>query len=303
MTSPPKIAPSRVWLPDGPWPTLGAFLATRFAAISPQDWASRAQRQLLRYDDGQLATLEACYRPRHHLFYYREVAGEPVVPFATHIVFEDELIVVADKPHFLPVTPAGSFVNNTLQSQLQAQFNCHDLQALHRLDRETAGLVVLAKHVAHRGAYHQMFAEHRIEKTYLAIAGKAPASLVLPHHHTSRMVSSGQFFLQTEEPGLANSMTLIALEHPLDGQRALYRLKPITGRKHQLRVHMASLGLPIEGDRFYPTPRLQNLNDFSDPLQLLAQGLAFTDPVTGQARQFFSTRTLQGVSLAPAQSS
>lgn len=279
----------------------GAFLADRFTAICKQDWDDRAQRQLLRYDDGQLATPEAAYRPRHHLFYYREVASEPPVPFATHIVFEDELIVVADKPHFLPVTPSGSFVNNTLQSQLQAVLNCPDLQALHRLDRETAGLVALAKDIAHRGAYHQMFAEHRVEKTYLAIAAMPPRTLVLPSQHASRMVSSGQFFLQTEAPGPANSLTNVAMERLLARQRALYRLKPITGRKHQLRVHMASLGLPIEGDRFYPKPQPQDLHDFSKPLQLLAQTLAFTDPVSGQARRFVSTRTLQGIEQIPAQ--
>jgi tRNA pseudouridine32 synthase/23S rRNA pseudouridine746 synthase len=188
----------------------------------------------------------------------------------------------------MPVTPTGRYVQQSLLVQLKRQTGFADLVPLHRIDRETAGLVLFGKRLQDRDAYHALFRDHLIHKTYHAVAGLAP-HLQLPLVHTSRLVPGEPFFRTQEVPGPANSETRIALLHT-DGQRALYALEPISGKRHQLRVHMNALGIPIEGDLFYPTvvrgPDAHE--DFSQPLQLLAQSVRFTDPITGQIREWAS---------------
>jgi len=223
------------------------------------------------------------------VYYWRELPREARIPFEAGIVFEDELLVVADKPHFLPVTPGGRFVRETLLVRLKDQLGCADLSPLHRIDRETAGLVVLSKRPQDRDAYQTLFRERRIHKRYLAIAA-APQGLSFPLVRKSRIVENeAQFFRMREAEGEANSETRIRLLQE-QGGRALYELEPISGKRHQLRVHMHALGLPIEGDQFYPEVRRgpDEAEDFREPLQLLAQWLAFVDPVSGQARAFSS---------------
>jgi tRNA pseudouridine32 synthase/23S rRNA pseudouridine746 synthase len=210
------------------------------------------------------------------------------LPFQAQVLFEDEHLLVADKPHFMPVTPTGRYVQQSLLVQLKRQTGCADLVPLHRIDRETAGLVLLGKRLHERDAYHALFREQLIDKSYHAVAVHAP-HLKLPLVHTSRLVPGEPFFRTQEVPGPANSETRIDLLHT-DGLRALYALEPISGKRHQLRVHMNALGIPIEGDLFYPTVLRgpDAPEDFSQPLQLLAQSVRFTDPITGQAREWTS---------------
>jgi tRNA pseudouridine32 synthase/23S rRNA pseudouridine746 synthase len=211
-----------------------------------------------------------------------------VLPFQAKVLFEDEHLLVVDKPHFMPVTPTGRYVQQSLLVQLKRQTGCADLVPLHRIDRETAGLVLFGKRLQERDAYHALFRDHQIHKTYHAVAAHAQ-HLKLPLVHSSRLVPGEPFFKTQEVPGAANSETRIALLHT-DGQRALYALEPISGKRHQLRVHMNALGIPIEGDSFYPTVLRgpDAPEDFSQPLQLLAQSVRFTDPITGQTREWIS---------------
>jgi tRNA pseudouridine32 synthase/23S rRNA pseudouridine746 synthase len=200
---------------------------------------------------------------------------------------------VADKPHFLPVTPGGRFVRETLLVRLKAQLGCADLSPLHRIDRETAGLVLLCKRPQDRDAYQGLFRDRRIHKRYEAVAA-APAGQVFPVVRSSRIVEDEQqFFRMRETEGPPNSQTRMELKAVQDG-RALYELEPLSGKRHQLRVHLLALGLPIEGDQFYPDVKRgpEEAEDFQNPLQLLARHLAFSDPVTGQARAFTSQRRL-----------
>jgi tRNA pseudouridine32 synthase/23S rRNA pseudouridine746 synthase len=197
-------------------------------------------------------------------------------------------LLVVDKPHFMPVTPSGRYVQQSLLVQLKRLTGCANLVPLHRIDRETAGLVLFGKRLQDRDAYHALFRDHLIHKIYHAVAAHAP-HLQLPLVHTSRLVPSEPFFRTKEVPGHANSETRISLLHT-DGQRALYALEPISGKRHQLRVHMNALGIPIEGDLFYPTVLRgpDAAEDFSQPLQLLAQSVRFTDPITGRTREWAS---------------
>ncbi|WP_313342525.1 pseudouridine synthase, partial [Stenotrophomonas sp.] len=221
----------------------------------------------------------------------REVVDEPVIPVQESILFQDADLLVADKPHFLPVTPAGSYVRETLLARLVARTGNPALVPLHRLDRLTAGLVLFSTRAATRDAYQRLFRERRIVKTYEALARALPG-LAFPMERHSRMVPGEPFFRMAEAPGDPNARTRIEV---IDGEGGhwRYRLHPETGRKHQLRVHMAALGAPILGDDLYPQLRAAGEAAADLPLQLLAQALSFDDPLTRQPRHFTSQLTLR----------
>jgi tRNA pseudouridine32 synthase/23S rRNA pseudouridine746 synthase len=289
------VSASVVSVPQGA-PHLLDFLALRMPGISRSQWSERLAQGLVLQEDGQPALPHQACAVGQRFYYYRHLANEPVLPFQAQIVFEDDHLLVADKPHFMPVTPTGRYVQQSLLVQLKRLTGCADLVPLHRIDRETAGLVLFGKRLQERDAYHALFRDHLIHKTYHAVAA-APGGLVLPQHYTSRLVPGEPFFRTQEVPGTPNSETRIRVLKT-EGLRALYQLEPVTGKRHQLRVHMNALGIPIEGDLFYPTvlhgPDAPE--DFSQPLQLLAQSVRFTDPLTGQAREWVSGL---GLKLSP----
>jgi tRNA pseudouridine32 synthase/23S rRNA pseudouridine746 synthase len=286
------VGASRVSLPAGSWPTVLDFLLARMPDISRDEWLQRFDDQLVLNELAQPIQATQVYTPHTKLYYYRHIANEPVLPDMASIVFEDDHLLVADKPHFMPVTPVGRYVQQSLLVQLKHLTGNDDLVPLHRIDRETAGLVMFGKRPNNRDAYHALFRDKALQKVYQAVAGYNPA-LALPRVHTSRLVPDTLFFRTQEVAGEPNSETRISLLK-VEGTRALYQLEPISGKRHQLRVHMMALGLPLEGDQFYPDvlrgPEAEE--DFSHPLQLLAKGVAFTDPVTGEARAFQSAMRL-----------
>jgi tRNA pseudouridine32 synthase/23S rRNA pseudouridine746 synthase len=286
------VGASRVSLPVGPWPTVLDFLLERMPDISRDDWLHRFANDLVLNEDAQPVQATQAYTPRTKLYYYRHIANEPVLPEKASIVFEDDHLIVADKPHFMPVTPAGRYVQQSLLVQLKHLTGNDDLVPLHRIDRETAGLVMFGKRFQDRDAYHALFRDKEMHKLYEAVAAYNP-TLELPRTHTSRLQPDTLFFRTQEVDGEPNSETRISLLK-VEGARALYRLEPVSGKRHQLRVHMMALGLPLEGDQFYPTvlrgPDAEE--DFSKPLQLLAKSVAFTDPVTGEAREVHSALRL-----------
>ena len=289
------VSASVVSVPQGA-PHLLDFLALRMPGISRSQWSERLAQGLVLQEDGQPALPHQACAVGQRFYYYRHLAHEPVLPFQAQIVFEDEHLLVADKPHFMPVTPTGRYVQQSLLVQLKRLTGCADLVPLHRIDRETAGLVLFGKRLQERDAYHALFRDHLIHKTYHAVAA-APGGLDLPQHYTSRLVPGEPFFRTQEVPGTPNSETRIQVLKT-EGLRALYQLEPVTGKRHQLRVHMNALGLPIEGDPFYPHVLRgpQAPEDFDQPLQLLAQSVRFADPLTGQAREWVSGL---GLKLSP----
>ena len=287
------VSASCVALPHGPWPRLLDFLAERLPAVSLIQWAQRMDEGRVLDEAGHPLPSGARFAPGTRVYYYRELEAEPPIPFEEHIVHQDEHLLVADKPHFLPVTPTGRYVQQTLLVRLKRRTGIETLTPIHRIDRETAGLVVFSVRPQDRDAYQRLFREQQVEKVYEAIAPLRP-ELPLPAVHRSRIEEDAQFFRQREVPGAPNSETALELVEAR-GALGLYRLRPKSGRTHQLRVHMNALGRPIVGDLFYPEvvhgPGHAQ-EDWSRPLQLLARGLAFTDPVTNETRQFASPRQL-----------
>lgn len=221
------------------------------------------------------------------VYLYRELPDEVAVPFGIPVLHRDDDILVVDKPHFLATMPRGGHVVQTALVRLRRDLHLPELAPAHRLDRLTAGVLLFTVRREVRGAYQGLFAAGRVEKTYLARAGVDP-QLSFPLTVRSRIVKHRGRLQAVEEPGSPNAETVV--EHLGDG---LYRLTPRTGRTHQLRVHMASLGLPIAGDSLYPDVLDVAAEDFAAPLRLLAQTLAFDDPLTGVRRSFTSARTLK----------
>ncbi len=287
------VGPSCVGLPSndsGDWATITDFLVQRFPAIDRAVWLQRMHDGHVVDEHGAPVTPERAYQGHLRVYYYRELAAEPHIPFDEVLLYRDEHLVVVDKPHFLPVTPSGRYLQETLLVRLKRRLGIDTLQPIHRIDLDTAGVVLFAIHPATRDAYHALFRRHEVTKQYEAIAPWR-AELTFPCVRRSRIVAGTPFFRLCEAQGEPNAETRIDVSE-VSGTLARYRLTPVTGRKHQLRVHMAALGLPIVNDRFYPTLVDCADNDFSRPLQLLARSIAFADPVTGQPRRFESTRRL-----------
>ena len=270
------------------------FLVERFPAISAVEWSARMADGNVVDGAGRCVEPQQPYVPYGKLYYYRTVPNE--IPNAAQacVLFEDDLLVVADKPHFLPVTPSGNYLQETLLVRLRRKLGLDKLTPLHRLDRETAGVVLFAKQPATCASYHSLFFDREVAKTYQAIALRNPV-LQFPLTRTSTLENSDHFMQRREAPDAASrrpdSRTEIELLETR-GTHGRYRLRPLTGKRHQLRVHMAALGLPILGDRIYPALLPQGGDEADNPLRLLAESIAFRDPVTGESRSFASRQHL-----------
>ena len=284
------VGPSCVGLPAGNWRSITDFLVERFPAITREVWLERMTHQLVMDEFGGLVTPERPYPGPMRIYYYRAVDVEARIPFEEAVLYQDDHLVVADKPHFLPVTPSGHYLQETLLVRLKKRLGIDTLIPIHRIDRETAGLVLFSTQPDERNAYQAMFRDHAVTKHYEAIAPWRQ-DLTWPITRKSRIVEDEPFFRQREVPGQPNSETHMDVIEKSGGS-ARYALSPVTGKKHQLRVHMNALGLPILNDRMYPPVAETPDDDYRLPLQLLAKSIAFTDPVTGQARHFQSQRTL-----------
>lgn len=288
--------PSKLSLPasNAGYATVLDYLIAHFPRISGAIWLQRMAAGKVHWHDGTRISAQTLFRPRQRVYYYREVAQEIQVPFAEQILYQDRHILVADKPHFLPVTPGGRYVDECLQNRLRRRTGLEFLQALHRLDRPTAGLVLFSVNPETRHLYHSLFESRQIDKRYQAVASVEGNENRMGQQWrvVNRIERSEPRFLMRVTAGKPNSCSHIYCLDQRAG-RALFELRPVTGKTHQLRLHMASLGWPILNDRYYPVCQPEAADDYNRPLQLLAQQLRFVDPVTRQTRNFESARRLQ----------
>ncbi|MFD7654927.1 pseudouridine synthase [Actinosynnema sp. NPDC059797] len=285
------LDPARLRLPAaGPWATIRDHLVERLHRVPPERIDSMLAEGLIHGLDGPIAP-DAAFAPGTSVWFHRDLPDEAPVPFGIGVVHWDDAIVVVDKPHFLATIPRGSHVVETALVRLRRDLGLPHLSPAHRLDRVTAGLVMFVVDPRLRGRYQLLFKDRLVRKEYEAIAPHRP-DLVLPRRVTSRIVKVKGVITAQEVEGPVNAETHVELVEHRDGW-GRYRLVPVTGRTHQLRLHMASLGVPIRNDDFYPVLRDKPLDDFTDPLQLLAKTLEFTDPVTGEHRRFASGLRLE----------
>lgn len=279
---------SKVWLPrTSDCKTIFEFMLLQFPRIDKAVWLERFQEGKVLDEKGVPFTLESIYVGDRHIQYFREVPYEEPIPFKEKVIFQNENFLIVDKPHFLPVHPAGQYVNETLLSRLNSQAGLEDLITAHRLDRLTAGLLLCILKKDKRGLYQQMFIDGQIHKTYHAV-GKIPDGSCRQWHVHNCMEKVNPNFLMRVGDGEKNSESYIKVLKEKE-DKALFELKPVTGKKHQLRVHMAHIGSGIENDPLYPIVKEDRSNNYKKPLKLLAKKLEFKDPISGENMSFEST--------------
>lgn len=304
------VGATRLHLPsEGPWPTVAAYMAERFLHLDPERLLRRFDRDEIVARDGSPLTRETPLGVHEFVWYYREPPVERDIPFEIEVLHRDRDLVVVDKPHFLPTTPGGKYLQNSALVRLRNLLGAPELTPIHRLDRATAGLLMFSVRPETRGAYQLLFENRRIEKVYEAVSalpegwdparpalGGAPFPVVYRNHIEKLRAHVCVHVDGTREP---NSETLVELISADD--RVLHTLlRPHTGRMHQLRVHLAALGAGILHDGFYPELLPEAPDDFAKPLQLLARELRFVDPLSGEEREFRTRRRLQEAPLSGA---
>jgi tRNA pseudouridine32 synthase/23S rRNA pseudouridine746 synthase len=287
----PVIRPSRLYLPkfDAAPQTIFEYLLARFPQVHASIWRERVSRGLVTLSDGTRLEERSPYRHGMMVFYRKEVPSEPPPSEEPRVLYQDDAILVVDKPHGMPVTPAGDHVERSLLVRLQQTLGLPELNPVHRLDRETAGVLLFTVQGGVRARYHRLFAEGEVEREYLAVAHVEVAPQLTRWRIENRLAPGEPWYRQRVVEGRRNAITEIELTD-LSSARGRFRLFPKTGKKHQLRVHMASIGCPIVGDPFYPTIQEKRAGD--PPMQLLARRLAFIDPRNDAPLNFISTRTL-----------
>lgn len=286
--------PATVTMPkaDEPYPSILEFLATRFPRIGREVWVERIEAGKVLNEDYCPVSFDTAYTPLKRLFYFREVKEELPIPFKEEIVYQNENFLVADKPHFLPTTEGGRFVEESLIHRLRERTGNDDIAPIHRIDRETAGLVMFSLNPQVRSPYQSMFENRCVEKIYHAISGIVPGGLEREWLVENRLEEGSPSFRIGSFEGENNAVSRIEFMMT-SGNRAYFHLYPFTGKRHQLRFHMATLGYPIENDKYYPQLQNESPDNYDKPLQLIAKELRFKDPITCSRRHFVSRRLLK----------
>lgn len=297
------VGASRLHLPTaGPWPTVFAFMDERFVHLDSELLRTRFDQGEIVARDGTALTRETPLGVHEFIWYYREPPIEREIPFEVEVLHQDRDLVVVDKPHFLPTTPGGKYVQNSALVRLRNLLDLPDLAPIHRLDRATAGLLMFAARPESRGPYQFMFEKRKVEKVYEAVS-TAPAGWdadapmlngrpfpIVYRNHIEK--ARAHVCVRVDPDREPNSETLIELLGSDD--RVIHTLlRPHSGKMHQLRVHLAALGAGILNDGFYPELLPETPDDHARPLQLLARELRFVDPISGQPREFTTRRVLQ----------
>ena len=306
------VGPTRLRVPaEGPWPTVAAFVTDRFSHVSADELRRRFRDGEIVAYDGTSLDADTPLGRHEFLWYYRELPDEQPIPYREDILYIDDDLIVIDKPHFLPTTPGGRYLRESTLVRLRVRLDNPEIAPIHRLDRPTAGLVLFAARRATRGAYQSLFERRRVAKVYEAVSAQ-PADwdptdprlagqrfpLIYRNHifrdPTAAQRNDPRVGVDPDRPPNAETaIELAGAGRSASGRAVLHTvLRPHTGRMHQLRVHLAALGVPILGDRRYPDLLPEQADDPTLPLQLLARSLAFPDPLSGQAREFTSRRSL-----------
>lgn len=286
-------SPSYITLPrqDDKEITILQYLQDRFPNIDRQIWRERMDSGQLSTDNGVGISRDTKYRAGMRLSYFREIQRETIIPFEESIVYQDDNLVAVCKPHFLPVQPAGPYVAECLLNRLKKSLGNLQLVPLHRIDRETAGIVLFSANPQTRGLYHGLFAERKIKKVYEAI-GSMPENRLLDEWLVeNRIEESENWPLMKNTDGPVNARTLIKKITEKD-ELVKFRIEPLTGKGHQIRLHLQMIGSEILNDRYHPALQPKKPDDFQNPLQLIARQLSFTDPITGNKLEFLSPRKL-----------
>ena len=301
------LNPTRVRTPEAnitAWDFLSAVISAQ-RHRHPHDDAAALQA---RFDSGEVVLRnqtqlrpESVLRQDEDVFFYRMPAPEVPVPYDIPILYEDEHILIADKPPFMATMPRARHIVQTATVQLRRMTGNSELAPAHRLDRLTSGILLFTKHREVRGAYQTLFAEKKVSKTYQAIAKyqRFPTPLQWSSHLTK---TPGEIQGRIGD-GPPNAFTTLTSVEQIDNtpyekihgylpQLGKYTLQPTTGKTHQLRLHMWQAGVPIVGDPVYPEIFPEDAEDMRIPMHLTATRIEFTDPLSEKPREFESALPL-----------
>ncbi|MET3772821.1 tRNA pseudouridine32 synthase/23S rRNA pseudouridine746 synthase [Arthrobacter nitrophenolicus] len=297
---------TRLRLPEeGPWETAMDYMMHRWGHIDPQGIENRFDAGEIVGEGGVPLHRGTPLQDHTFIWYYRTLPPETRIPVDIGILYQDEHLLVVDKPHFLPTTPGGTYIQESALVRLRNQLGLPDLIPMHRLDRMTAGVLLFSTNPQTRGRYQVLFEKRQVQKEYECVSAAEPApghpAVDFPVVVRNRMTKSRSYLLAEVIEGEPNAETRIERLETFDGgpaagapgttgggRLARYRLEPHTGKTHQLRVHMASLGLGIVNDAFYPDLLDKAPDDYARPLQLLARVIQFVDPVSGKPVEYRS---------------
>jgi tRNA pseudouridine32 synthase / 23S rRNA pseudouridine746 synthase len=301
------VGPTRLRIPmSGPWTTIAEYVVARFDHLDAAGLYRRFDAGEIVGADGRPIGRGTALGAERFVWYYRDLPVEDPVPFHEEILYIDDDLVVIDKPHFLPTTPAGRYLRESALVRLRTRLDNPDLTPIHRLDRVTAGLVMFSACPATRGAYQSLFEMRQVVKVYEAVSARPPGwdpdapalagravPVVYRNHIAARRGELRVVVDGAREPNAETTVEVLGTGVSASGRAVLHTvLRPQTGRMHQLRVHLAALGIGILGDRRYPDLLPEAPDDHSLPLQLLARELEFIDPLSGVPRRFVTRRTL-----------
>lgn len=287
---------SKVYLPklETKVATIFEYLVVRFPHLSKDVLAKRIEEGKIFFSDKTPILLTTPYKYGVTLFYYRENPEEIKINFQEKIIFQNNEILVVDKPHFIPVTPSGKYVNECLLSRVIKKCQIKDLTPVHRLDKDTAGIIIFSKNKNTRSLYHKLFQNREISRKYYAVCEINTLVEQKEWLVENRLTSSDPWYKMKIENGQVNAITYIKLLDIKD-RKGLFFLEPRTGKKHQLRLHLSTLGFNIVNDPLYP--EIVDKKDSYPPMQLLAYSLSFYDPVSMKFFEFFSEQTLDWPAL------
>lgn len=294
------VGATRLHLPLTGDETIADHMVARFSHLEAARLYARFDRGEIVGHDGTKVRRDDRLGSHEFIWYYREPPVEREVPFEAEIVHADDDLVVIDKPHFLPTTPGGQFLQNSALVRLRNRLGNPDLSPIHRLDRATAGLLMFSARPQSRGPYQLLFEKRAVQKTYEAVSLR-PANFdasrfpLVHRNHIEKVRQSVTVLTDANrEPNSETLIEVLGQGRSAAGDEVVhFLLHPHTGRMHQLRVHLAELGLGILHDGFYPNLLPEMPDNYARPLQLLARALDFVDPITGKQRTFRTSRTLQ----------
>ncbi|TVP96951.1 MAG: sulfurtransferase [Planctomycetaceae bacterium] len=270
------------------------YLTRFYPGIDRAGWQEALANSAVRYR-GEAIDAETAVREGQRLEHHEGIVVEPAVATDIRILFEDESIVVIDKPAPLPVHPCGRFNRNSLESFLAQAYRPEKLRMAHRLDANTSGLMVFSRKFSIAQKLQDQFHQRTVEKRYLAsVHGLPPHDAFVCREPIGR--EAGEHGARTiDAGGLVAETGFRVLRRMADGT-SLLLVEPLTGRTNQIRVHLWHLGIPIVGDSLYlPGRQLGNqatrVAD-SAPMCLHAWALAFDHPLTGERLRLRSSRQL-----------
>lgn len=312
------VGPTRLRVPtSGPWATIAEYMVARFDHLDADELYRRFDAGEIVGADGRPIRRDTVLGACEFVWYHRDLPEEDPIPFREEVVHVDDDLVVIDKPHFLPTTPSGRYLRESALVRLRIRLDNPDLTPIHRLDRATAGLVMFSARPATRGAYQSLFEKRQVVKVYEAVSALPPGwdpdapalaghavPVVYRNHIESRRGVLRVVVDDAREPNAETLIDVQATGVSAAGREVVHTiLRPHTGRMHQLRVHLAALGIAILGDRLYPELLPEAPDDHALPLQLLARELEFTDPLSGTPRRFATRRTLSEMPSGPRRAS